>query len=100
MKFLDGVFRTMIGKVFYGWIYVTFAVGGQLWCRSRSSGGLRLCQGRDALCWLLRPDDEFVWFVVDVGAVSGAVFCAVEEVRLLASGDVDGVDEAVLDEGV
>lgn len=29
MKFLDGVFRTMIGKVFYGWIYVTFAVGGQ-----------------------------------------------------------------------
>lgn len=25
LKFLDGVFRKMIGKVFYGWIYVTFA---------------------------------------------------------------------------
>ena len=46
--------------------------------------------------YLFTPDDEFVWFVVDVVAVGCAVFCAVEEVWLGASGYVDGVGEAPL----
>ena len=46
------------------------------------------------------PDYEFVLFVVDVGAVWGAVLGAVKEVWLGAACDVDCVHEAVFDKGV